>query len=69
MSCCKLTHDFCSPEVRCAGVIRQAKDRSGSLVPQTECLVGIHMACRLLSGDCVPKAQFAQPSSCRLMGV
>lgn len=34
VSYCKLTHDFCSPEVRWAGVIRQAKDRSGSRAPQ-----------------------------------
>lgn len=34
MSYCKLTHDFDSHEVCCAGVIRQAKDRSGSRVPR-----------------------------------
>ena len=34
MSYCKLTHDFCSPEVCCAGVTEQAKDRSGSWVPR-----------------------------------
>lgn len=33
MSYCKLTHDFNSHEVCCAGVIRQAKDRSGKPSP------------------------------------
>lgn len=68
VSYCKLSRAFCSPAAHCARVIRQ-RTGVGAKSLRTECLAGIHMACRQQSDNLAPKAQFAQPSSSHPMGV